>query len=278
MEIFMVNENKLAKSICLNSQNEMKEICTYLSISFGIEHFSYIKCFSDSTHYHLNTHGDWMEHVYRNFSRRYDVFFKTIDAYSSGVHLWLSLSQQASFVDFKEHSGIDHGIVLIEKQDNYCEFYNFASTSDKPQIINFYLNNLDILWRHTFYFKDRASDLLKKAEEDRFILPKCTPAGPDEKLIMPTYHIDEILKDTSIKRYYLNVMGKETYLTASEAKCCYYLINNKNIKTIASLYNLSPRTVENHINNIKQKLHCLTTADLINKILLHTNFSQIYMK
>ena len=34
------------------------------------------------------------------------------------------------------------------------------------------------------------------------------------------------------------------------------LINGKSIKSIAALLNLSPKTVETHLRNIKQKLNC----------------------
>lgn len=60
------------------------------------------------------------------------------------------------------------------------------------------------------------------------------------------------------------------------------LINGKSIKSIAALLNLSPKTVETHLRNIKQKLNCSskeTVIDFIensNKYLLLISIIQIY--
>ena len=44
------------------------------------------------------------------------------------------------------------------------------------------------------------------------------------------------------------------------------LINGKSIKSIAALLNLSPKTVETHLRNIKQKLNCSSKETVIDFI------------
>ena len=262
--------NRLDKSVCLNSQDTVRQICDYLSQHFGLDHFGYIKIFADGTHIGLNTHSEWLQHVYQACFRRYDVFYKTIDAYTSGISLWSAIEDQSSFIGFKQHSKIDHGIVLIEKHTDSCEFYNFATSQNNPQIVNFYLNNLDILWRHVFYFKDQAEHLIKKANSDRLILPRCTLVEP-QPVKLSTH-----LQLPGIRRYLVTIENNSVYLTATEAQCVAYIAKGKRLKEIGALMKLSPRTVEVHLNNAKQKLLCSTTAEMIAKIQHYSNLHRIF--
>lgn len=269
----MFPQYNFSKSICAKSQSEIRDICNYLILYFGIDHFCFIRNYIDGTHICLTTHTEWMELVYKSYYR-YDIFLKGIDSYFSGVHLWASLNNQESFVNFKQHSRIDNGIVLIDKQLDYCEFYNFATSERNNEIIDFYIANLDILWRHIFYFKDKAAHLIKQAEKDRLILPKRIEQQKSEPLVDINHQPLNMETIAPIKRYYINVNNDQSYLTQVEARCCYYLIRALSIKEIAKLINLSPRTVENHLNNVKHKFSCATTSDLI-KVLHHSSFSRI---
>lgn len=52
-------------------------------------------------------------------------------------------------------------------------------------------------------------------------------------------------------------------LTLREFECLAHLTKAKTAKEIAILMNISPRTVENHIENLKTKLHCMTKSQLV---------------
>lgn len=60
-------------------------------------------------------------------------------------------------------------------------------------------------------------------------------------------------------------------LTAKQEQCLFFLVRGKSIKEVAKILNLSPRTVECHLDAIKNKLKCQTKSDVID-IAINTDF------
>lgn len=54
-----------------------------------------------------------------------------------------------------------------------------------------------------------------------------------------------------------------TALTARQAECMYFLIRGKSAKEIGRILTLSSRTIETYLENLKDKLKCQGTAELI---------------
>ncbi len=55
-------------------------------------------------------------------------------------------------------------------------------------------------------------------------------------------------------------------LTQREKQCLTHIVKGYNTKQIAKKLAISPRTVEFHLNNIKQKSHCTTKSQLIERL------------
>ena len=58
----------------------------------------------------------------------------------------------------------------------------------------------------------------------------------------------------------------QSKLTPRERECIYYLIKGKTAKEIANIFNISTRTVEAHLIQIKHKLGCNTRSQIIEKV------------
>ena len=56
---------------------------------------------------------------------------------------------------------------------------------------------------------------------------------------------------------------KDFYFSNRESQCIEHVLRGKTIKTIAKVLQLSPRTIEFYIKNIKNKLGCRTKAEII---------------
>lgn len=80
-------------------------------------------------------------------------------------------------------------------------------------------------------------------------------------------NLAESLKKSNLKNGVNNFVfkiGNQSFnLTKREEEIIFYILRNKAAKTIASILNISTRTVEHHIENIKSKFNCRTKTDLI---------------
>lgn len=66
-----------------------------------------------------------------------------------------------------------------------------------------------------------------------------------------------------------NYIGKEinnNYLSKREISCANLLLSGMTYKEIAIQLNLSYRTIETYIENLKQKLHCRNKTELVLKL------------
>lgn len=83
----------------------------------------------------------------------------------------------------------------------------------------------------------------------------------------------KIKKLRDIRSYYLGETCPNVYLTKREAECMFWIVQDYTIIETAYKIDLSPRTVEFYVKNMKLKLHCVNKKQLIRKI-LHTTLLQ----
>lgn len=247
----------LEKSVLLNTTNDILDIAAPIRNHFDIKYFGYIKTYSDSTHLSLSTSAEWMKCFYENFHPNGN-FHKTMDAYHSGYFLWSQLPNQLSVNTLHNHFNISHGIIIIKKYLDYCEFFGFAADPANHCILNWYLNNIDLLENFILYFKDKSKHLLQSAESDRLILPKQARIDLSDR---NTNSVEEarisFLKETAIK----NPHG----LSNRQFACVYYFAKGMTLKEIAKQLSISPKTVEHYLNFVKTKWKCRSRYEITKK-------------
>lgn len=246
------------------------ELCKPLN-KFGITSFNYVRTYNDGSQINLANIPVWLEYFYDNEFYRIGAFEKHPSQYQSGYALWPQLSGQKIFFDARTYFNIDNGITIIEKQVDSCDFYYFGTTADNFRIINFYLNNIDLLKRFILYFKDHASLIIKKANENRIILPNHFEQPEsfcnNEKYELESFLKKEFLKETRVKTLRLTGDLEGELLTNKQLSCIINLMEGKTAKEIAKTLGISYRTVEGHITKLKIKFNCHTKNDLISKLL-----------
>lgn len=249
--------NQYSLDVTLSSTDEITDICSPLKKHLGVDNFSYIKIFSDMSRIHLDTDPVWTE-----------FFYSKIEEYHQGnlteAHHWktgfahLHELGDSCIADSLEYD-VGDGMVLSQHnaQENYTElfFMTHKWSIHRNNKVNFLLRNMDLIELFTDYFRDAASKIITDAEKSPIILPFVEQS---DTLTMPT--------DAQIRAAFTNDIKKLTQkkqLSQRELDCIYYSSLDMTAKQVAEQLLISPKTVERHLENAKNKIGVRKKSSLI---------------
>lgn len=230
----------------------------------NIHYFTYLKNFKNGERIYLSNLPKWIEDYYNLALFKNSFFESSPELYHSSSIVWSS-----TFIDSpvlkhgRDFFDSDHGITLIRPSSDACEFYIFSTLSSKANMLNFYLNHLDFLESFIDYFNEAAKELIKKSAKHSIFLP----VSFENKLLdpylstIPTQENDKIIEHSKKA----NVFGTRE-LSRRQAECIYYLTQGFPTKKIASVLNLSVRTIEFYLSNLRKKYGCRSNLELLNKL------------
>jgi DNA-binding CsgD family transcriptional regulator len=267
---FLMDVVNFKDQVFLSVGHHIREICWPLKLYFGITNFLYHKTFNDGSEIKLGTHPEWLECFLEHKLYQHSTFEHHPSLYQTGFVLWSQITTRGKILTAQQEFKIAHGITLINKVMDGCEFFFFGTTPDNFSVTYFYLNNIDVLERFARYFKERAAPLIQKAEAKKLIIPNrfVVPAPIDKAIFC-------LRDDNSLRRFneMLQTNAAPIHKTAftkfskREMDCARYLLQGKTMKEIAALLSISPRTVETYFAQLKEKLACHTKSQLISELL-----------
>lgn len=258
----MIDEMK--RYLAFNRDNNISDICSPL-YSFGIKGFFYVKLYPNGTFVDLSTNLDLAEFYLRKF---YACEYSPCDMKDNylpiGINLWELNKSNKIWADCREVFNVGNGFSMsLSGNIGFTEIFFFYSDADNYKINELYLNHLDIFKNFSFYFKEKAKKLIVDAEKYKLTMPN-------------VYRNNCIKKDNSenfpceAKEFYTSInlnrfaLTNDEYLTFREAECLFWCANGKTTREIAIILKISFRTVERHLENIKEKSQCFNKAALIN--------------
>ena len=159
-----------------------------------------------------------------------------------------------------------NGISLHYSTQEFDEAFHFGTTRNNLELINLYVNEKNLFNHLVFYIREHFAEL--KIQQAPLI-----EVGINNQQTPPTHmtqmdknsdgiNIENFLKGAPIKKYYLQ--NYNFYLTKREIDCIYYLRKGFTVKHIAKALNISPRTVEYYINEVKIKVGAQYKNDILN--------------
>lgn len=256
-----------AKHPLLSISQQLAPLCEPLK-SLGIHQFSYIKKFADGKRINLSNVPQWIDDYYN------------LDLYKSSLFEGLPLKPQSKFdiwlgdydLDIYRHGKMyyntSHSITITEANSKYCETFLFATTPDNPYAINTLANHIDLLYHFIAYLKDQAMKLFQEAEKHRLYLVECETVLASQQNTIPFNKlINQFYQSTRVYKYSLELQnGQKVKITDREIDCLNHLLQNKNAAETAKLMNLSRRTVESYLENIRLKCDCNSKSELYQRI------------
>ena len=212
-------------------------ICQPFLKKYQLSYFSYGHMDTDGTFCCLVTNPNW----YQNFrAQKYPIFIPSAKDASkdSYFYLWDEVLPKQVTADALKNFKMAKGITLVSKQENgRVQYFAFASSSENLQAISSYFTNLNTLLAFTGSFLDDGKELIREVTNHPLLLP------PEKKQLIES--------SVAIR------------LTPRELACIQYLQKCYTVKEIAQVLQLSPRTIEDRLNSIKEKLGCGRKSQII---------------
>ncbi len=247
----------------------VSQICAPL-LNLNITFFSYTKIYKDGSRIDINNSPIAAKNYYENERYMKAVMESDPFAITDKFLLWSIFPEDKAIKTCRDYFNIDYGITIVDKYEDFCELSHFATTRNNYSIVNFYLNNLDILKTFIIYFKDKAQDLIRKFETNKIkIISNENDNKEKENRLYPNLNIvssslkKEFLNSLEINKFFLINNNNEIYLTKRETECLHWCVLGKSASEIAILLNISPRTVESHLSTVKLKLNCTKQSQLV---------------
>lgn len=266
--------------ISFTSSEYLKKICASLKEHFSLSFFDYSRNYYDGRHIYLSTHPEATDLLFSKDFHKTSLCFKHPAKYEFDSILWDGCDANYSGYAFGQIIiklfDIAHGFTIVERSEKYTETFGFAGSFSNSDLNNLYYNNLSALKYFLLYFRENAEILLDNAGKETFHSPYSTSLidVPDDILIKTKKEqLNSFFANTKIKRIYLSGKFSEIFLTNKEMQCIPLLLEGCSYKQIARLLNISSRTVESRLGQLRGKLGCEKKHDLIDT-LNHTDIKR----
>lgn len=220
----------------INLSRDVKGLCEPYFKQLGLDHLNYIHRDNHGRLTYLCSNPKWLGHYIKKSYPKIGAFEKNVELSQYNYILWTGLDRNDPIlIDSKEMLGVEYGITIIKQETDGYGFYNLGAKSADSAIINKYVNSIDQYENFILDFQEKAGPILRAAKNLKFSINSGLTIERCKKL---GYQFGDL------------------YLTEREFECVNYLIRGKTAEEIAIILDISKRTVETHIQNIKRKMNC----------------------
>ncbi len=238
-------------------QKKIRKSTEFLLQKFGISYFGVQRITTNGRWSLVTNNPVWVEHCANEKFYQHDPTLVHPDYYQAGVS-FVSAHPNPDFRNTllktaADKFDMDHCLAVIDKNDQYSEFAFFATSCNNTKIISTYVSQFTVLRQFVRYFKSENRRAFLCAENDGIDLLH---------LKQNAYFDNQHIVDCSSEYVENNAEPMSPNLSLREQQCLNYLLAGKTAKEMAKYLNLSYRTVEEYIANLKEKLGCRHLHDL----------------
>lgn len=230
----------------------------------GITYFTFDRTYNDGSHIRLTNSGSWIENYYRQELYKVAIFERPPEIFSNGYVLWDWLNREPIYSAAALHN-IDHGLTIIESHQKYSDFFHFGTACNKAISPENLISRIDYLKRFILCFKQKMKSIIDTSDKHRIKLPSLNQNVVQEECLNPNLNsldLSSFINKTEFTRLYLDNGENSIYLTHREIEVLLALKAGERSIQAAKDLAISERTLESHINNIKEKFECKTMFEL----------------
>lgn len=256
--------------------DKFTQICEPL-FKLGVKYFNYHKIFKNGSYLIFNNHPEFLKAYLHdiatsNISNIGPIFTETITLAMQQPQLYFMLNSDIMSFDPNQEKIIKlyydfdiwNAFFIFKTNANFIEVYAYSMTRSDTYAYQFYLNNLHLLEHFVDYFNERATDLIDCKDQAKLV---CFKEQFDSMAISQEDHlarkIEHFLQETQLSKRLIKGKNKDLTLSKREAECLEYLALGKSMKEIGKTLELSPRTIEFYLRNIKNKTGIRSKEEII---------------
>lgn len=245
-------------------EQDINQICHPLFNATGINYFNFCAWKNDGTFTGLTSDNKYVAHYLK---KKFSTLGQKV---STGVHLWQGLFDDEVIKFARNDFDHDHGVSLVYTKPEGIEWYSFAASSKNTSIVNFYMNNLDLLEQFILYFKDQASEVINRCHELSLPISELF-----ETKALPVNDIgtEQLREEINPRKVILDSKNGPIRLSVTELFCLCHYAKGISAADIGAVISRTQKTVEYHLGNIKHKAGVSKKSELI--ALYHRNFKFI---
>jgi DNA-binding CsgD family transcriptional regulator len=268
----MKDNTSLYSSITLGQY--LKEYSDPLRRYFGITNLGYLQIFPDHSYFYICNNEELIKQ-YTNTINRTELFYdyQLNNSLPSQDFVPIMWPQNPVFDTMELYLKYNywHGLSFIKHNKDNVELWWVATSKDNPSINNFYIRNYAVL---TNLITNLDIKLKKICPINQRKLFKFTQGVDFSNLKTPILqslqqeqrNIVNFLDETKCSGSHIELNNGELItLSPRESICLNLLSTGKTMKEAAIVMNISPRTVESHLRNIKEKTGYRYKSELLQK-------------
>jgi DNA-binding CsgD family transcriptional regulator len=272
-EVFSVNDE--AYKYCEENRNLIHDLCFPIKNYLGVENFFYSKIFYNGEYLYISNNLEWQRFYFERVHEFALVWPGETHIHTSSLKgfvpvLWPE-NPTTKLTQCVYDFGLWNGFHFFREGDGYREFWRFCGCNSDTHLRQFYWNHIDLFLQYIQHFEFSVQDLISlESGREKLARFKNGVILPNEPMIPRGVQMDEFLDSISpLKKY---------QFSKRELECFSFLAKGQTAKEIAQHLNISHRTVERYMLNIKAKTGLVLRSDLVK--LFHDNWIQpkIFLK
>lgn len=233
--------------------------------NYGIKFLTFRRVYDDGRLIHFANDKDWLLYSFDHQLWQSTSSLKRISKLNADeqfAHVWLPNAHLTDHVyDAMKRHNLWNGLTLYDKREDYVDLWAFATDQSNTEVMNLYVNELTVIKRFILYLHDKANSLFFPKDVDLSIK---VSSEAEVKSAFMSENKNFVLDSFGINKFYFDAERKN-YLTKKEFFCLHLISKGLSFKEIARILNISPRTVESHINSIKLKTDANFKNDILHK-------------
>lgn len=262
----MTDFNTMVWKYTIRESDKIIKICEPLHLQLGVKHFWYSRTSAEGGYFSLASHPEMHDYYHSSKLHLHSPFFHNPKYIQPGFYFYNTIKNQKFQETFdvcsNKHKMKFGGNFVIKEGQSMLRFGYAFDTSIIEASSNIIINNINLLLKFNDYFIKEIQTILNRAQDDLVSLPAELGAAYEQipQGLGSTLGISEKCK--FLEKIGLIKEEDANKLTLRERECLKYILEGLSARLIADALHLSTRTVEKHLESIKNKLNCFSKADL----------------